>query len=141
MSYVTQAEMEARFSVADLIALTDRTEPPGGVINVTVLGEAIDQASGLLDGYISGQYEVPVASPTSDLKLHCTHIAYYLLHRDSAPDKVAKDYEIALRWARDVADGRIQLTGASTPTEAAASAGAEIDAPDRVFTNDTMAGF
>lgn len=141
MSYVTQADMEARFSVVDLTALTDRTEPPANAIDTAVLGEALAQASGLLDGYIGAQYVVPVATPSPDLKLHCSHIAYYLLHRDSAPEKVTKDYEIALRWARDVADGRIQLTGATAPAEIAASHGAEIDAPDRVFTNDTMAGF
>jgi len=141
MSYITQPEMEARFSVADLIALTDRAEPPAGVINATVLNEALDQASGLLDGYINRQYVVPVAAPTADLKLHCCNIAYYLLHRDSAPEKVTKDYEFALRWARDVADARIQLPGATPPTEETASDGAEIDAPDRIFTNSSMSGY
>jgi len=46
-----------------------------------------------------------------------------------------------MRWARDVAEARIQLPGATPPTEETASEGAEIDAPDRTFTHDTMQGF
>ncbi|WP_374653117.1 gp436 family protein [Dongia sp.] len=141
MSYANQADMVARCSVADLIALTDRVEPPANVIDTVVLQAALDQATGLMDGYLAGQYTVPLATPTDDVKLRCVHLTYYLLHRDTAPEKVRKDYEDALRWLRDVADGRIHLTGAQVPAPESSGNEAQIDAPDQIFTNSTMGGF
>lgn len=141
MPYATQTDMEEHCSESDLIALTDRADPPAGAIDADVLDAALVKASGLMDGYLKSRYVVPIAVVTADLTLRCVHIAYYLLHRDSAPDKVRKDYDDALRWLRDVADGRIVLTGTPAAAPEGSADSPQIDAPDRTFTSDNMSGF
>ena len=141
MPYASQADMEARFSTIDLVNLTDRGDPATGDIDPTVLDAALDDASRIMDGYIARRYAVPLASVSNDVTIKCVMIAYYLLHRDSVPEKVRSDYNDALKWLRDVSTGNVILDVALAAAPAGSSDAAEIEAPDRIFTNDTMGGF
>lgn len=138
MPYATQADMEANFSVADLISLTDRDEPAAGVVDTTVLEAALASASRIMDGYFSRKYTTPLATPSLDVVIRCVHIAYYLLHRDSAPDKVMRDYNTALAWLRDVSDGRVRLDGAQAVAPASEGDGVAYGSPGRTFSRDSF---
>lgn len=113
MPYATQAEMLARFGEAELRQLTDRELPPTGDIVAAVLQRAMDDADAVVTGHLGGRYAVPLAAPLpADVARVACDIARYMLHDLSAPELVRRHYEDALRWLRDVGEGKRPLVTA-----------------------------
>ena len=141
--YVDKTGMIDRYGEIDLIQLTDRGTPQAGGIVDTVLDKALADAAAVIHGYArSAGYAVPFA-PTPDMVdgwQAC--IALYLLYREEAPEKVKKDYEIALGQLKDLAAGRITLQAAGVESPAPAEGAAVLfDAPPRLMTGDALKGF
>lgn len=81
------------------------------------LEAALNRASSVADGYLrTGGYEVPVTSPTDDLKGRVADMASYhlavvlrLLPEPADSSALYINYKDAVQWFRGVARGEVQL--------------------------------
>lgn len=139
--YCTQAELETRYGTALLVQLSDRDETPSGAIDAALIARAIADADALIDGYLAPRYALPLAATPQLVKDLSLRISIYYAHAGVAGDKIAKDYDQALKQLKDIGAGTIRLDVAGI--EPAASGGAEIltNQDERPFTPQTMKGF
>lgn len=141
MPYATQTGLVERYGEAELVALSDKADPPTGAIVSTVVDRALADADAIIDSYVAARYIVPmVPTPAVVVSTACV-IARYKLHEDHATELVRKDYEGAIAWLRDVAAGRAQIVGAMAPGGSASGtfSAIAVGAPAQVFTDDLMA--
>lgn len=139
MPYATKQNMIDVYTQEALIELTDRAEPPTGAINDTVLNLALADADALIDSYISRRYNPALATGTPVLRSKAQAIAYYILHRGNYPDQIRIAFEDAMEFLKAVSMGHANLdvAGVQPPS---APADARVDAPDRMFSRDSMKG-
>ncbi|BBL70331.1 gp436 family protein [Methylogaea oryzae] len=133
MAYAVKQDLIDRYGEAELIQLTDRASL--GIIDDTVLGQAIGDAAAEIDGYLSGRYQLPLASVPSVLVRIACDIARYRLYDQAAAEQVTKRYDDAVAMLRSIAKGELSLgtDGASAPTVANT---AQIESAGSVFSRD-----
>lgn len=111
--YCTSYDLINRFGTTELIQRTDRLGL--GVIDDTVLDQAISDATAEIDAYLSG-FTLP--SPSTVLVGIACDIARYRLYDDQILysdlgkpiSQVAIRYERWLVYLKDVAEGKIKLS-------------------------------
>lgn len=126
MAYATVADLVTRYGEAELIDLTDRADPPVGVVDADVADGAIADASGEVDAYLGVRYALPVSPVPAHLLTAVCDIARYRLHGNRVTDEVRTRYEDAIRWLKDVAQGRALLPGATAASGTTTAALAEV---------------
>lgn len=146
MSYATLDDLLKLASETRLIDLTDRAVPPAGTVDVGVVDQALADTAALIDGYLDVRYALPLAPVPAALRRHAAVIAYYLLHVEHVPDKIATDYKDALRWLEQVAAGRIGLSSSGAGEAGGAGSPAteptvRLEAPPRVFSRTSLRGW
>lgn len=138
--YCTVQDLIDRYGEDELIQLTDRADPPAGVVDAGVAEKAIADAGELIDAHLAARYTLPLATVPELLRRLACQIARYLLHDDAAPEEVRERYKDAERLLRDIGAGRVRLQ--ADGAEPTASAGiAKVAAPERVFTRDTLGDY
>lgn len=143
MTYAQTSDLIARFGETELVQLTDRANKPPTTVNQDTVGRALGDATSLIDGYLSKVYGLPLASVPSNLVKMCCDIArYYLAGKAAEKDgAVARAYNEAVLWLKDVANGRVKLDdGGAAPEPAEGSAG-RVSGSRPVFTRDSLRGF
>jgi phage gp36-like protein len=109
MAYAVMADIIARMPTRDLIELSD---PNNLAIQPEPISQAINDASGLIDGYIATRYALPMADPPPILTICCVDIAVYNLQK-LRPIRDIKDsrdrYEDWLKFLEKVNKGEVQL--------------------------------
>lgn len=134
MAYNTQQDMVNRFSEAEMIELTD--DAGDGVINATVLAQAIDDATAEIDGYLAGRYSLPLAFTPQILVLYACDITRYRLYDDAVTDQVTKRYEDAISFLKLAAQGKVSF-GPNTDGDTPGPAGsAQMESGGRIFGRD-----
>lgn len=140
MSYATQSDMESRFGEVEILQLTDRDNT--GLINVTVLNQALSDAQAVIDGYLRTSYSLPLPSTPSELVRVCCDFARFFLYDDRVTLAVQNRRDEALTWLRDVASGRTTLGLDTTGNVVqAAVGGVKYSANPRQFNADTLSGY
>ncbi|MFW2438062.1 MAG: gp436 family protein [Arenicellales bacterium] len=120
MAYITTQELIERFGKKEMLELADPHET--GSIDATVVDAAIDDASALIDGFVSkGGYDLPLSSVPRTIKRICADITRYYLWDDSASDRVLELHKDGITWLKDLAAGRTEL-GEETPPDGSAVA-------------------
>lgn len=116
--YCTRADLITRFGEAELIQLTDSSN--SGEIDDDVVNQAITDAGAEIDGYIAGRVDLPLADEDVPalLNLYACDITRYRLFKDGAYEQVTERYNIALKFLRDVASGKVQLLPTAADDEA-----------------------
>ena len=143
MSYCQRQDMIDRFGLERLIQLTDRVNVPVSTLDETVLGTAIDDAAGLIDGYLKKVADLPLSVVPPVLSKFNADIALYYLYGDNA-DKdapVTRTYNDAVSFLKDVAKGLVELSDGAEVPEVAGGGAVRTAAPQRIFTRDTLKGF
>lgn len=113
MNYCTRQDLIDRFGEDELIQLTDRAGT--GAVDDAVLDQAIEDASGEIDGYLaSGGYATPLSPVPRIVTAKACDMARHALYDDHATEQVRKRYEDAIRFLRAIADGTVRL-GVSAP--------------------------
>ena len=109
MTYATVNDMLAQLGEAEVLSLSDRAN--AGVVDVVLVLDALTRASSEMDSYLATRHRVPLTIAPPMLKTRCVEIAYYLLCRGARVmnDDVRGLYEDAVRWLRDVANGKASL--------------------------------
>jgi len=116
---------------------------------LVVVERALQDADGLINGYLVMRKPVPYAVPLDPVPgivaTWARWIARYLLHKDrvntqETTDPVVRDYKEALRFLELTRDGKFSL-GADDPQPAPSSGAPQWCAPERQFTADTLKDF
>jgi phage gp36-like protein len=134
MAYCTKQDLIDRFREGELIQLTDATG--AGVINDTVLNQAIGDADGEINSYLAGRYALPLASVPEVLVLKACDMARYYLYDEAVPDIVQKRYDNAIAWLKLVAKGDISLGLDDAGAEMDSAGLAEMQSAGSVFGRD-----
>lgn len=140
MTYATQADLVDRFGAEELAQRTNRTD--GLTIDTVVLGRALSDADAEIDGYLATRYALPLSSTPPVLARLASEIARYRLCDDKAPEAVRQRYEDAVKLLKGMANGDVQLAGA-TPALTSGGSGNAVAAtvPARVFGASQLAGY
>lgn len=140
MTYASQADLESRFSSAELLELTD--DEGLGVINTTTVGLALADADAEINSYLAAVYALPLTQTSPELvRLACDIARYRLWDQKSDQDQVKSRYEAAIAKLRDIAKGLASLGLASDNSTVSESGGVQVVAPARVFNASSMAGY
>lgn len=139
--YATQTDLEERFGLAELVMLTDRSEPATGEVDVTVVTRALTDADAEINAYLSARYPVPLATaPTVVVRIACD-VARYFLYEDRVTDLVRKRYEDAVSLLKGIAAGKVSIGPDPAGDQTPVTGGASFSGKPRVFDRDTMGGF
>ncbi len=141
MSYATRQEMIDRFGEDELIQLTDRANPPAGVIDNNVLDAALADADAEIDGYLQARYSLPLASVPLSIKRLARDIARYYLYDDGVPAVVAERYKEATRTLERISSGVVQLGLDASGDTTQPSTTPETVSGTPVFTEQSLADY
>jgi phage gp36-like protein len=106
VSYCTKQNLIDRFGEQELIQLTDRANL--GVINDTVLNQAISDADAEINGYLTA-YPLPLANVPANLVRIACDVARYYLYADVATDRVTRQYDRGITYLVQITKGLISL--------------------------------
>lgn len=140
MAYATLADLIAAFGQLEIVQLTDRADPPAGLVDPAVAGEALTYADNLIDGYIGARYALPLAVAQPMLKGVAQDVAWCRLQRQLTDDAKRRQ-DAALDVLKRIAGGTVTLpgeTGAVAPVSQAQTV--RITSQDRLFSRDRMTG-
>lgn len=141
MEYTDIDQLTDRFGTQMLVNLTDRSDPRTGAVDMDIIARAIADTQAVIDGYLGGKYALPLTElPALIAELSAT-IAIYKLHIYTPDDKIAKDYEQALKSLKDIAHGTIKLSVAGVPSASGQSSGARLTDRKRPMTAANMTGY
>jgi len=128
MAYATTEDMTARFGQQEVIALTDRAA--AGVIDETVLAQALAEATAEIEGYLTARYALPLASVPRLVVGICCDIARYRLSGASVleTDPTRNRYRDAVRLLEQIGAGKVSL-GLSPAGQPAPTAGGAMVRP------------
>lgn len=130
--YLTEAQFEKRFGQGELADLLS-----GG----TNYAEAENEAAGLVNGYLSARYTLPLASVPTMLQGWVADITRYRLWDEHAPEEVRRRYEDALAQLKLVSQGVIALPPGIDGAAAAQPLNFGGYSARRVFTDCTLKGY
>lgn len=111
--YCTQEDLTTRFGDKNIKQLTDRQFLNDS--DVDVITVSVNDATSLIDSYISKLYTVPLVEIPPVINYCCCDIAYYYLHGSNVSANTRQRYEDALRVLSDIAMGKMVLPVATTP--------------------------
>lgn len=133
MSYAIRQDLIDRFGQQELLQLLDRDGD--GIEDSGLLTRVLADADAEIDSYLSGRYTLPLSPVPARLPALACDIARYRLYATQATDEVRNRYQDAIKFLTLVAKGEVEL-GTNTPVATGGSP--KSDAPDRVFTRDSL---
>lgn len=129
MSYAKLPDLLARYGEAELTQLAD---PDGaGVIDESIVDQALADAAALVDGYLAGRYPVPLDPVPAIVRGYVCDVARARLYTQDAPEPVLRREADAIRFFRMVGEGRLNL--GATPEPASGNLVEVASAPRRRF--------
>ena len=142
MSYLTTADLVARFGAVQLALIADRDN--NGVADEPVLARAIDDAEAVVNLFVRGRYALPLSPVDPAIAVIVGDLARRNLYGDATdvPDSVIDADKAARRQLELIAKGDVKLT--SSPASSSEPAGAlevETAGDTPFFTSDSLKGF
>jgi len=141
VTYATLQGLINRYGAGMIEQLTDRSDPPAGMIDTEVVARALTDTDGMIDGYLRARYRTPLAEVPPQVADIALSIAVWKLHRYAPNEKIAEDYKDALRVLREIAGGTIVLTAESVEPVPTGGTGARITDRERPLTEANLKGF
>lgn len=109
MSYATTADFITYFGEEESLELTNLSDPLATVIDTALLQTHLNFATAEIDGYIAGNYALPLRTTPQILIYHCCDVARYRIDVYKTRTDVVDRYERAIVYLRDVAKGIVNL--------------------------------
>lgn len=134
-AYATSAELQDYLGEDDFLRVADRDG--SGAVDADAVTQALDEASSLADSYLARW--LPIASVPPVLRRHVMAIAAYSLAGNLQTDDQRRRYEDAIKWLRDVADGKASL-GIPPSSDTVSSGSVYYETNARVMTRSTLRG-
>ncbi len=140
MAYCTQSDILEQLDETTLTELTD--DAGEGEIDEDKVDRAIADADATIDSYCRSRYTVPLDPVPGLVRSISVDIAIYRLYlrRRGAPDHRKERYDEAVRFLKDVSNGRARFDD-EPPARTDTGDSVDIDYNDRIFTRDKMSGF
>ncbi len=146
MVYASLQSLIARFGEDEMIGLT--ALPGAADPDPVVAGQALADASAMIDGYLASRYALPLTTIPALLEPLCCDIARYRLATggDRTPtDEMRDRHQDALTWLEKVAAGKIGLgldpTGNEPPIDGGATGASFSSRRSRVFDAEKLADY
>lgn len=142
MSYVTDAALAAQTYATEIEQLLDRNGD--GSRDSGVLTLAMTTADAMIDGYLAGIYDVPLATVPPLIQQIGCDIVRYLLWSTTPPEEARKRYDDAMQRLLDINKGTLTIIGATGAVVATAQPLAisyELTSDDRSFTSSSLVDF
>jgi len=129
MAYADHIDITNHIDEKILTELTDDSNE--GYPDQSILQWALDTATAELDSFFSasGKYtSLPLKNFPDIVKVYCSDIAIYVLYgrRNTIPEYRQLRYESAIEWARQVAEGSVDIQGMETSGQSSFSANPQI---------------
>ena len=106
--YATVSDMCLRYQRRNLDLLTS-SKTEDGQPDDAIIQNALNDASALIDSYISACYTLPLSVVPGALAQQCCVIAWYYLNDMRATEQATQRYKDAVRWLESVRDGKTPL--------------------------------
>lgn len=142
MSYLTTADLVARFGAVQLALIADRDN--NGVADEPVLARAIDDAEAVVNLFVRGRYALPLSPVDPAIAVIVGDLARRNAYGDATdiPESVQAADKEARRQLQLIAEGKVQLTCApATSSEPAGALEVETAGDTPFFTSDSLKGF
>ncbi|WP_337840511.1 DUF1320 domain-containing protein [Rheinheimera sp.] len=138
MPYCSLPELRTRFGADEVNQLID---PDGSGPQDAIADAELTSASATIDSYLAGRYALPLSVVPLKLVEVCANLTRYALHRNAVPELVKERYQDAIKWLRDVADGKASLGISSSAETPATDSAIEIRSGGNVWHRDASKGF
>lgn len=109
MSYATPADFVAYFGEQESLELTNLNDPMATEVNLPLLQQHLNYATAEINGYIAGNYTLPLPTIPQILIYHTCDVARYRMDIYKSREDVVDRYERAIAYLRDVAKGIVNL--------------------------------
>jgi phage gp36-like protein len=110
MAYASPADFVATYGDKEAIQLSNRGNAAATTVNNSVLQRFLDAASGLIDSYLSGRYELPLLPAQAEpLRIHCLRLARCEADSIKPREACTRNCDETMAWLEKVALGKIQL--------------------------------
>ena len=141
MPYSDINDLKDRTDEADIISLTDDGDL--GVVDTDITDAAIAWADAKINAYLGKRYGVPLDPVPEIVNGLSVDIAVYRLYqrRGRTSDAVRNDYLDAMKFLRDIADGKAELDGIVEATPENTPDTVTITTSPRIFSRSKMEGF
>ncbi len=111
MTYCSISDIQSVIANDDLVQLTNDTG--GDTVDTDKITDALNYVDNIIDGYLRGRYDLPLASTPDELKyLAIDFIVYRLYSRrmyTEVPESVIKKYQEVVKTLRDIQNGAFNL--------------------------------
>jgi len=141
MPYTTLEQLNFRYGESLVISLTDRGEAATGAVDVDTVDQAIADADAMIDGYLKGRYQLPLAEVPPQVEALSRAISIWNLHIYDAPKQIEAGYRDALTQLRDISKGIITLDVAGIEPKTNSSQGVMTTDRERPLTEDSLKGW
>ncbi|MBB3858879.1 phage gp36-like protein [Novosphingobium hassiacum] len=141
MPYASQQLLVDRYGERLLLQVADRSDPPAGTIDASVVARALSDTDAMIDGYLAGRYVLPLETTPPLLIDLAAQIAIYKLHIYAPDQKIADDYKDAVSALTKIANGVVRLPVAGVEPAGAGSAGVVTIDRERDFTPENLKGW
>jgi phage gp36-like protein len=139
-AYADLDDIIDRAGESEVLQVADRDND--GVADAAVVEAALNAADVRINAWLGARYMIPLSATPPIVKSWAVSIGRYLLHRDGAPDHVARDYQDALKELQSASIGKLALPGVDGVRPAGATGGAaSFQSSDQVFSDDNLRGF
>lgn len=111
MGYCTAADITAVIPNEKLIDLTN--DSGGETVDADKITDAISYVDNIIDGYLRGRYDLPLASTPDELKYIAVDFVVYRLYSrrmyTDVPENVNLRYKEIIRYLIDIQKGKFSL--------------------------------
>ncbi len=109
MSYIDSDDMVEEFGEREMIERTDRSIPPGDVIDPQVMIKAINHACSFIDARLVGRYTLPLTIVPTIIKQIALDLARCRLYDDHQPDHIKDRCDEAKNLLKEISSGKLSL--------------------------------
>lgn len=164
MAYVTPSQVLAQFSAEEIAQRADRGIPrlvTAGMLAAAAAGQPLDDytpeeqaatvgaldilqaklgdTDGVIDGYLAGRYNLPLAATPRLLLVIACDLVRYALYDDQVTEVIEQRYKDAIRMLEQIAKGTITLGVGLEPSPEVD--GVKYCAPPKVFNAGALEGY
>jgi len=138
VAYSTQADIEKRIPAANVAQLTDDTN--GTVTDAAVVTEAIALADALINSYLRGKHDVPLAIVPDLVREWSVSLSIYNLYKRrlnlAIPETLSVDYKDTLKNLGLVRDNKLMIDDAGSIANTAGFYKSNTSKQDEIFTTN-----
>lgn len=141
MVYASQADMETRFGVEELI---DLTNPMGETPDAVKIEQALADAETLINVHLSSAYTLPLPETPKVLIRIAVNMARKYLHESDnriPTEEIKENYNESLKFLKMISAGKMELGVTKEGGVVAENDTVMVQSDDRIFTKSALKGF